>query len=851
MFSYTTITPLLMPTYAGLMLGGSSIGSTVDSNYKDMIGTSVNYSAAYGQTADTGVSFDSSGITTTKSYSITASSSNASSFSPSTVSTTVGSAAGPPSSSSYSTTYTLNRTNSGSTTESGTTSQVTEFENTKSGSSGSWGDKYGNTAGATYDTVNSGTTINGSFTTGSSPASSTTNSTQTNATRASSTARTASEPSSVEYRESYTYDYASQTTDSVYNYCQRYTTSSWTYVTGSPASTLSSWNTANTIQTAQHTVTTMDFETDALTVEGDSTSWKTEIDGDETRMASFAKTDSVFHQLEDTVYRLSDGGSEFLRGYMAWSMPHAGIPATTSYTGKFTDLYQPASGQSFTVSDYQKFFTNSLALPTITLSRAATVIQVTTGTGTGTGTETRSTTLTLTNGNAVYTTSSWSKAVSLGDIGTSASLPTGTKTATTTVFTHQVYLSGYATSGNRPFTTATSFGTWVDMTSQSVARAAWASSYTTTATRYSRAVTTDVVLASVQTVTSVTGTTSMHSFLGLSRQTTSRVIYQPITITDTQWTDGLGISLQKWASSTIQTYSTDANKAETQVISWNGSHNLSVFTKLRRLVGTYSRALYPPAVDAAWMTTPARGWAGFCGTFTQTSPAIYLTTTSGLSSGSTFDDAFPAIYVETKDLYENGGVSIVPCHGSTGITLDGIGLAQSSLISTPSGMESAVSIAATWTSTTTSGSSTLTSTKSATHTAAMLSAVTGNFWTDFPITFDSLADIGRNGPHASLGGYVAGDNRMGSHEVRVNAGAASWTEFTAGASDASGVTGETSGTDESVSFVVSQGAAVRIAVEPIITVEWVTTATTNYPQLEPAHLLTTCLHQPFLSESAP
>jgi hypothetical protein len=858
MFSFTTISPVSMPTYVELMLGSYSIGSTVAEAYTDLdatgdsdAGSTATFGLAAGFTADTGITFSISGTSETKSYSGTASSSIATHFSPSTASETVGSDSGPPSSASYSTTYTLNQTNSGSTNRSGTTSEVTHSEDTFHGNSGSWGDETDYTAGVTYDTVTSGSTSNGTFSTGSYPASSSTNSTQTISTRASSTARTGSGTISSEFRDTYTYGYASRTTtESLDSDCPRVTTTSGTYdVEGAdPPTTASSWDFDYTMVNAAHTATTMDFDTDTLTVEGDSTSQRTEnfTSGTTTgtRLASsFARTTSIFHQLEDTIYRLSDGGSDFLRGYMVWSMTQP-APSASTYTGKFTDLYVASTGQSFTISDYQKFSTNSLPIPIVSLSRAATTTQATTGTGTGTGTSESSITVTLTNGHPVFTTSAWTNTFSLGDISTSASMPTGTQTATTTRFTHVDFVSGYATSGNRPFTTGTTVGFW-ESTSQTGVRDAWASSYTTTATKNSRHVTSDVVLRNVQTVTMTTGTSSYLSFLGLSRFTTSRIIQKVITVPNTAWS--VGYMLENWTSSNVLTNTADTNEAKTRITSRSGSHDLTHSTKERLMARTYGGILSPPAYNEAWMTTPARGWAGFCGSFTQTSPAIYLTTTSGLAAGATFSDASPAIYLGTKGMNEDG-VKIVPCHESTGITLGGVGLVKSSLISVPSALTSALSIAATWTSTSEAGTSTVVSTRSATHTAAMQSLVTGEYWTKFPITFDSGADIGYNGPHASIGGYVAGDNRMGTHEVRVNAGAVSWTQFTASASDTTGVTGATSGTDESASFTVSQGAAVRIAVEPIITVSWI--PTNNYPY-HGDHIIPTSPHQPFLYASAP
>jgi hypothetical protein len=126
----------------------------------------------------------------------------------------------------------------------------------------------------------------------------------------------------------------------------------------------------------------------------------------------------------------------------------------------------------------------------------------------------------------------------------------------------------------------------------------------------------------------------------------------------------------------------------------------------------------------------------------------------------------------------------------------------------------------------------------------MQSLITGDYWTRFSIT-SSGGDVGYNGPHAATGGYVAGDNRMGSHEVRVRYGAVSWTQYTASASDATGASGQTSGTDESASFTVPQGAAVKIAVEPIYTVTWVPASNSHGD-----HLISTCPHQPFLYVSA-
>jgi hypothetical protein len=223
---------------------------------------------------------------------------------------------------------------------------------------------------------------------------------------------------------------------------------------------------------------------------------------------------------------------------------------------------------------------------------------------------------------------------------------------------------------------------------------------------------------------------------------------------------------------------------------------------------------------------------------------MHLTTATGLAAGSVFSDAAPALVIETRSMVD--GISMVPCDSRSGITLQGVGLIQSSLISVPTALETAVSVAGTWTSTTTSGTTTAVTSRSATHTAALASAITGDFWTSHTVTMDSEDPaIGYNRPHASVGGYVAGDNRMGSHEVRIAAGAVSWTQYTAGVSDDTGASGVVTAIDESVSFTVPQGAAVRVAAEPLLTVSWQTFNAVDSWRGD--HAISNTPHQDFLA----
>lgn len=625
-----------------------------------------------------------------------------------------------------------------------------------------------------------------------------------NPTTASSLARTASVTSSETYRDTFTYGYETTTATTTDNGCVRYTTSSETFdiLTVTPTTTGSAWNTDTT--TVSHASTYTDTDAAGLTVEGDSTRGLTD--------ATHPFTSSVHRKREDSVYLLSDGGSEFLRGYMLWSIASAG-PDTT--TAKFTDLYTPSVGNSFTISDYGKFTTASLALPVHSRSVSGTI--------------------TFTDGFSSSETSTHTHTVSLGAVGTSLSTNTA---GSTTRFTHTDFVSGYETSGDSSFTTGTSVGSW-DSTSSTGTRLAWANSYTTTATAASRSVTADEVLRSVRTVTRTAGTSSFRSFLGLSRFTTSRVIAEQITITRTSY--HLGFTLDNYTTS-FSTDNGDPDESSARSSSFSGSHNYASSSSIRMEPNVLSGRYNPPGADEAWMTTPARGWAGFCGTFTQANPAVYLTTTSGLAAGSTFTTA--SIQIGTVSMEENLGVSIIPVASSTGVTLSGSGLASSSIVSVPSALETILSIAATWTSTTSSGITTTGTTRSAMHTAGMSSPITGIFWTALPVTMDSSnANIGYNSPHASLGGYVAGNNRMGSHEVRLMAGAATWTQYTAGVSDTTGPTGSTSGSNESVSFTVPQGAAVRVAKEPILTVSWVPAV----GGFEGEHAIPTCPHPDFTS----
>lgn len=801
MLSYTTQATVESGTFTGITVGGSTSGerrlTTHSGSGFTHTSSTETYSGGTGYTLDFATIREWSATETQRSQTNRSSQTQHSFYSPSTSNLGGG------------VTETFDASYSYSSSTSSAMHTVGVSGNTSSGISYGTSAQSGYSTGTTRNTETTSNFTDGTQSTTASPT----------ATSLSTTARTGSGTSSTVFRDTFTYGTRTETYSTTDGNCVRYTTSSTTedVLTDTPTTTRTTWGTDLTSVSHPRTQTTQEASA-TLTVEGDARSTLTETYGTGgTREAStYARTTSANQMLADTVYLLSDGGSDFLLGHMLWSMTGSGTGE--SYTARFTELYSATVADSVTVSDYRRVITDSLALVEVSRSIGTTATITATGTA-ASDTANTTVTTTFTNGYSVYSTSSHSQSWSLGDIGETISTgATGTLSGTTTIFTATDFVSGYETSGNASFTTGTTSTQWA-ATTTSGTREAWASSYTTTTTASSRSVTEDTVLRGVQTVTSSTGSSSYRSFLGLSRYSTSRVIPETITFTSTAWQTGSFVTSYLLTASTDNTDGYQSGRTTTVF----GSHDYTLSTRRRAAATVHAGRYHPPVGNEAWATYPARGWAGFCGSFTQTNPPVYLTTTSGLAAGGTFSDAAPAIGFGSESLV--GGVSLVPCDSRSGITLAGGGLVASSLISEPTALVTALSIAATWSSTTaTTGTpSTTQTTQAATHTVAVAGSIAGNYWTSHSVTMDSAdPNIGYHGPHASQGGYVAGDNQMGSHEVRLAGGAASWTRYTAGVSGATGLSGVVTGTNESVSFTVPQGAAVRVAVEPLLTVSWVT-----------------------------
>jgi hypothetical protein len=70
------------------------------------------------------------------------------------------------------------------------------------------------------------------------------------------------------------------------------------------------------------------------------------------------------------------------------------------------------------------------------------------------------------------------------------------------------------------------------------------------------------------------------------------------------------------------------------------------------------------------------------------------------------------------------------------------------------------------------------------------------------------------------GGFVAGDNALGStYQVLARVGNARWTQFSSTQSTAS-LTGSTQGTAGSVSFTLPASHAIVFSMEPVLTASW-------------------------------
>ncbi len=671
------------------------------------------------------------------------------------------------------------------------------------------------------------------------------NSFPTNSEHPSSTARTANATIPTTASSTATRGYPTITTlTSVETY--RLTTTSAEWVTGEEPSTgtSSGWGTALTEATVTRTWTWIDYDA-GLTAAEDNAATVTESHTGGTRNKSEEQTLHTFMPLADTVVLFSDGGHDAaLLGHALWTFSLTSLPWDGSTTGRFSDLFAFAgsTARSMVISNYQKFSTAART------EGMATVESFITTSSNAVANTTAEYFAEKTNGvwysdESIPRTEGYTHTYDLGDVESYTAITgTGTNTGVVTRSRHTVFLSGFASAGNAPFTTSTTTAQWLVPTSESHTRHSWDYSFTDTVTRLSRTTTTDEVLRMFQTLTAASGTDSFRSFLGLSMHTTTTTRAITGTFTRTFWETG--VEVEVWTATrsgeTTEEASGGTNRASGgTTVSESGTYVKHTRKELNIKVVDQGEA--GGTANEVWGRCPPHGHFGFVGSFTQLDPTVYLTTTQGLAAGQTFDSNAELHPGPSRAFQGNAAVSLYPIDSSIMPYIVGVGLVRSSLMSEPSGVETCLSVAATWTSTTLAGGVTVPTAREATHTLAVISPITGEFWSVGDMTMDSWnRDIGINGlAHASLGGHGAGEDRFGhTRRVCLDYGAASWTRYTAGATDGTGPSSSTSRSDGTVSFTIPEGAAVRVACERILTARW----TTDDPG---DHLRLTIPHQHF------
>lgn len=574
--------------------------------------------------------------------------------------------------------------------------------------------------------------------------------------------------------------------------------------------------TGETVGTGTATTVTWDFTdtssdrpTTDTSVNYDSTA---AITGTErefyTLTGSFLQTSHANSPLQDTVILMEagfDAGDSNL-GYALWSYSHSAPVWSISSTGVFTGFYASTDAATLTLSDLRVFSSSTWALPVITavqLSNTAEIVR------------------TQLNGHEITgtaTSAGHTQTFAMGAVGESV-------TGTTTLFTHSVYLSGY--SNGTSFTTGTSVGYW-SATSTSGTHLKWDSTAATTVAKSSRLTTSYATTFSSFTAT---GTGTGVSFLGRVSTALSTVLVSQVTLTSSTYRSGDGCD--------IFTYSSPPRTDDIdQVTVIHESAARVAITSARLALSTAVRQPLHAVGDHLWYTVPAHGLIGFGGSFTQPGQTVYLTTSQGLAAGDTFTTASLLPPTATKEWQEGRDVTFYPVDAANPPQLLGVGLAASSLLSPPTSLVTALSVAATWTSTTLTGTDTSTVSRSATHTLAVITPITGNFVAgESPVYNSGDNNIGLNGPHASAGGWAAGDNRHAADAtVRMPHGRVSWTAYSA--SDSTG--GASSSSENSaatISFILPAAVAIRFQVEDIIEARWVTNAPST-----PHHFLATEKH---------
>lgn len=595
----------------------------------------------------------------------------------------------------------------------------------------------------------------------------------------------------------------------------------------------------------------------------------TSLNGTSTRTINRTSYDITKHtfstEVRDTVFLMPafQNSANHNQSHVLWKWSRTDMAAGSTYAGPFASFYSSDPASIITMRDFNSWHTSSAAAGTITVSVGTTTYSQSTGTDAeDTGTVTGTTTVTFTNGvwysSGVPTSERYTITFDDGsEIGTtsiSGTYKTGTATdatssSSTSYFTQATTKSGYETSGVKQWTTATSSSLWGISTSRTSARPSWWSSKNITSRRSHRTTTADSILISIHSTTEGTtttgpepgdtGTTGIPVFLGMS----STLMPRAHTFWSTHSTTATssGYTRSQWISTTSEsgdnattititsgpdsgsdTSSEAATRTTSSVygLTIHHDHSASNFTVSRLLPHIISADNQHNASGFARHRVLPEGYAGFhsSGTYQITGAQVYLTTSSGTAAGSDFGGV--SLFPPGQAAATENGPTIWPVNPLHTPTLYAEGLASSSLITPSAATFATVSVAATLTSSSTSATSqtsAVTSSRSATYTIGAVLPISGNFFSDESIEFNSVdANIGLHAPYAATGGYGAGDDRSAAHTLFLPNGRASWTTLTGSVGGSS----SSSGSNASLSITIPQGAAAVVSCEPVLTAEW-------------------------------
>jgi hypothetical protein len=596
------------------------------------------------------------------------------------------------------------------------------------------------------------------------------------------------------------------------------------------------------ILSAVTTATTGKFPnmlTTPVTYAGDYVTYGTELSSNtggtySTPVTTDTITNHVYSKKINTVVLLHGerGGDDWNRGDMLWHFTGSGLNATASTTGRFTDFFASTGGATVTLEDYEKYYTNSVAITDITISENTANTSITTVTGsstvTGTGTASAITVVSSKNGaswsyyesfnttvntgtgsgtaatvgssaaasNTVYFTNIFS----IGDVGTSLSTYSyGSSTVSGTFFTHSVQVTGYSDFSWTSTTETAGFYS----TSFVESRLALYSSVSSSMDIVLRSTTADTVL--IYSHSSYMGGTDTSYFLLGSVSTITTRVFEVATTTSRSVYDAA-------FHNEVQNYTTESSYS----LAGGGNGETYAVSEYAHITKKTEYRLEPRIIRGGGELHFARfsalphGFAGFGGTFDASGLDVFLTVNVGLAAGN----AFSGQSIHSDDLstvlaYPN--VTFFPVDPALKIAgkqaryvsaLDSIGTA---------------SIAATWTSTTTTTGEVTTAVTSrfATYTAAAATPINGTFYSDEPLS------IFTDESFQLCGGYAVGNNALGNpYTVYAASGFAAWTIGTASYS--------TSATGGSVSFTVAGDKAINFLLEPIFTAKWTGDADTPY-----------------------